>query len=440
MVIKGGARGGPAELANHLKRTDTNERVNVLELRGVAANTLDGALREMDALGAALKTNRTLYHASINVPAHERLTDAQREQAIDRLEKALGLTGQPRVVVEHEKQGRAGDDRVHYHVVWSRTDLEHMRAIRCDHNFRTHELVARELEREFGHARVQGVHIEREGPDGERVKRPDRTPSHAEHQQAQRSGIDPRQMKAEISEIWRSTDSGKAFANALEQHGYALARGDRRDFVIIDRDGGVHSLARRIEGAVAKDVRARMRDIDRDQVPNVTQARAIQQARQLAREERRAEQTQARETPREQGRGERPAEKRPAMERDSTPAPAASPGKTIGSRRVKGGMRSAGDAVTRGVGGVLKGLGLLASFAEGLFSPPKPPTREQVKISERVAAENDRLAGLREHVAELTQRQSSITDESRARQRERDQEARDQTIREQRKRDEGRSR
>jgi hypothetical protein len=56
-------------------------------------------------------------------------------------------------------------------------ELEHMRAIRCDHNFRTHKLVARELEREFGHARVQGVHVERDGPNGERVMRPARAPS-----------------------------------------------------------------------------------------------------------------------------------------------------------------------------------------------------------------------------------------------------------------------
>ena len=45
MVIKGNARGGPVELAKHLKRADTNERVEILALRGVAALDLDGALR-----------------------------------------------------------------------------------------------------------------------------------------------------------------------------------------------------------------------------------------------------------------------------------------------------------------------------------------------------------------------------------------------------------
>ena len=302
MVIKGNARGSFADLAKHLLRRDTNERVEILELRGVAALDLHGALREMDAMGAALRTTRTLYHASINVPAHERLTPEQRAQAIDRLESALGLTGQPRVVVEHEKPNRAGEMRVHCHVVWSRTDLEHMRAIRCDHNFRTHELVARELEREFGHARVQGVHVERDGPDGKRIARPERTPTHAMMQQAERTGRDPHGMKAEITELWRATDNGKSFAAALEQHNYVLARGDRRDFVIIDRQGEVYSLAKCVEGARMKDVRARMADLDPGQVPDVAQARTTQQARQLARAERQADPVRAPTPAREQGR------------------------------------------------------------------------------------------------------------------------------------------
>jgi len=239
VVIKGNARGSPADLAGHLQRTDTNERMEVKELRGVVAQDLDGALREMDALGAALRTKRTLYHASINTRADEPLTDEQRLHAVNRLEKALGLAGQPRVIVVHEKEGRE-----HCHVVWARTDLEHMRAIRCDHNYRTHEEVARALEREFGHEKVQGAHAERDDKE-----RPDRTPSHAEMQQAERSGLSPKEAKAWITTLWQATDSGKAFAAALESQGWMLARGDKRDFVVIDRAGEAHSLARRIDGA-----------------------------------------------------------------------------------------------------------------------------------------------------------------------------------------------
>ena len=81
MVIKGNPRGRPAELAKHLQRTDTNEQVTVLELRGVAAQDLGGALREMDALGAGLKTSRTLYHASINALASDYVPASMVEAA-----------------------------------------------------------------------------------------------------------------------------------------------------------------------------------------------------------------------------------------------------------------------------------------------------------------------------------------------------------------------
>ena len=268
MVIKGNPRGSPSGLAKHLERTDTNERMQVKEIRGVVANDLAGALQEMDAHGAALRTTRTLYHASINTRADERLTDEQRARAVDQLEEKLGLTGQARAVVMHEKEGRA-----HFHIVWARTDLDHMRAIRCDHNYRKHEEVARALEAEFGHARVQGAHVEREGKG-----RPARTPSHAEMQQAERTGLTPAEAKEQITAIWQRTDNGKAFAAALEDQGWILARGDKRDFVVIDPYGEAHSLARRVDGAKAKDVRERMADVDATGLPGVDEARAQQRA------------------------------------------------------------------------------------------------------------------------------------------------------------------
>ena len=269
MVIKGSARGGAAGLAAHLQRTDTNERAELRELRGVAAEDLDGALREMEAVASGARSKRYFYHASINTRADEQLTPEQWRQAIDRLEKELDLTGQPRAVVAHVKEGRA-----HVHVVWSRIDLDTLRAIPDSHNFRRHEIVSRELEREFGHARVQGAHIEREGD------RPARTPTHAEMQQAERSGIDRHEAKAQLTEIWNRTDSGKAFSAAIEEQGWMLARGDRRDFVVVDQAGEVFSLARSIDRAKAKDIRQRMADLDAGNLPTVRQAKKLQLGRQ----------------------------------------------------------------------------------------------------------------------------------------------------------------
>jgi hypothetical protein len=270
MVIKGGACAGAGRLAAHLTRTDTNERVKLVEFRGVATEDVRGALTEIEATAEGTRTTKPFYHASISSRADERLTDEQRTYAIDRLEAELGLTGQARVVVVHEKK-----DREHFHIVWSRIDLENMRAISDSHNYRKHELVARHLEREFGHERVQGAHVEREGK-----ARPERTPSHAEMLQADRTGMTPQQVKAQVTELWQRTDSGQAFAVALWDAGYVLARGDRRDYVVIDQRGGTHSLARRVEGMKAKDIRERMADLDSARLPNIADAKQIQRARQ----------------------------------------------------------------------------------------------------------------------------------------------------------------
>jgi len=206
------------------------------------------------------------------------LTSEQRTEAIEALEEKLGLSGHARVVVLHEKLGRE-----HLHVVWSRIDLEHMRSVSDSHNYRKHEEVARDLERRFGHDRVQGAHHEREG-----VERPDRTPSRSELRQEERTGITGKNVKLEVMEAFRSSDNAVAFVAALEDRGYRLAQGDRRDFVIIDRAGGVHSLARRIEGLKAAELREFMRPIDRAALPTVDQVRAEFDQRKEAEDEARA--------------------------------------------------------------------------------------------------------------------------------------------------------
>ena len=269
MIIKGTSCAGASRLATHLTRTDTNERAEVKDIRGTVAEDLLGALREMESVAAGARTTKPFYHGSINTRENERLTDEQRMQAIDKLEIALGLTGQARVVVIHEKEGRE-----HCHIVWSRIDLDRMAAISDSHNYRKHEEVARALEKEFGLERVQGAHVER----GDQP-RPGRTPSHREMLQAERTGLDTQQAKELMTGIWNTTKNGKGFQAGLEKNGWILARGDRRDFVAIDPGGGVHSVARRIVGAKAADVRERFSDIDPRDLQSVAEAKQIQRKR-----------------------------------------------------------------------------------------------------------------------------------------------------------------
>jgi hypothetical protein len=270
VIIKGKSRGGAAALAAHLT-SEKNERVEVAEIRGLLAQDLADALREMEDVASGSNCRLFLYHANIDPSEKHPLTREQWREAVDALEKKLGFTDQPRAVVMHVKGGRE-----HCHVVWSRIKPETMTGISDSHNYRKHEEVSRDLEHRFGHERVQGAHIEREGK-----KRPTRTPTRADIQQQERAGKSGRaaveavkQVKADLTEIWRSTSSGREFAAALTARGYILARGDRRDFVVLDSAGAVHSLARRIEGVKTAAVRERMADVDRASLPTVAEAKA----------------------------------------------------------------------------------------------------------------------------------------------------------------------
>ncbi|MBF0554853.1 MAG: relaxase/mobilization nuclease domain-containing protein [Nitrospirae bacterium] len=275
MIIKGSSRAGAAGLSKHLQNAKTNERVTLQETSWTLAKDITGALHEMDAIAAGGRCKAFMYHAQINPKADEHLTPEQWQKAVDTLEKNLGLEGHQRVVVEHVKDGRQ-----HYHVVWNRLDVETLKSVSMSWNYRTHELTARQLEKEFQLERVQGVHVERE----EGKTRGADTPERWEFEHGQKSGLDPLQIKAEVSELWRASKTGQEFAAALEESGYILAKGDRRDFCIIDEPGDYHSLARRLEGVKAAEVREHMKDVDRASLPTVAEAKEMQSERQQQRE------------------------------------------------------------------------------------------------------------------------------------------------------------
>lgn len=264
MIIKGRARGRSRQLAAHLLRRDQNEDIRLYELRGVVAGDVAGALMELEALTASVHSKRPLYHASISPEAHTPFRHEQIGIAADTLERRLGLCGQPRVVVIHRKDGRE-----HLHVVWSRIDLEGRRVISDAWSYYAHEEAARELEAEFGHRAVRGVHA-----PPSLAPRPRRAPKDYEYRQAERSGKSPAEVSAELLALWQASPDASAFRKKLEEAGYMLARGDRRVFVVIDRAGNAHSLARRL-GMRSRDLTARLAGLSLGSLPSVAEARAV---------------------------------------------------------------------------------------------------------------------------------------------------------------------
>src|SRR5258708_3767789 len=148
MIIKGGSRAAPGQLAWHLQRRDTNERVGILELQSPAPS-LGEAFRDWQILSEGTRGFKSLYHANIDPAKDYTRTRDEWQRAVEVLEKELGLEGQPRAVVMHEKYGRE-----HIHVVWARTDIALMPLRSDSKNSPAHERASQALEQEFGHEPV----------------------------------------------------------------------------------------------------------------------------------------------------------------------------------------------------------------------------------------------------------------------------------------------
>jgi hypothetical protein len=270
MIIKGGSRAGPQQLAAHLLRADTNERVDILELDS-AVDDLAATFRDWQTLSEGTSGTKGLYHVNIDPDARYDMTPAQWAEAVAVLEKELGLDGQPRAVVLHEKKGRQ-----HIHIVWARTDLETMTMRSDSNNYLAHERASQKLELAFGHEPVPGKHAKRD-----RNKQPDfprAEVNHGEWQQAERSGVSVADRRAQIAALKEASDKGAAFKAALEEAGYMLAQGDKRDFVLVTAEGSVLSLSRELKMKAAE-VRAFMADVDRAALPTASEAKTAQRDR-----------------------------------------------------------------------------------------------------------------------------------------------------------------
>jgi len=123
MILVGNQRSGAKNLALHLLK-DENEHVEVHEIRGFASQNLMAALNEAHAISRATRCKQYLFSLSLNPPSNENVSTKTFEDAIDRVETRLVLSGQPRVIVFHEKEGRR-----HCHAVWSRIDAELLKSV-----------------------------------------------------------------------------------------------------------------------------------------------------------------------------------------------------------------------------------------------------------------------------------------------------------------------
>jgi hypothetical protein len=268
VIIKGNIRTDGKALGNYLlsegryeANREKNEQIEIWEAFGVEqGDTLQNILADFQHSAAGSQCEKPLFHVQFRTADGEALTREQWLESVNRLEERLELTGHERVIVTHQLNGQD-----HVHVAWNRTDTETGKA--AELHFYKHKCTdqARELEKEFG--------LRQLGNDRKRGKL-----SRDEEQQALRHGKAPQEVKEALRACWQESDNGQSFAAALDDRGYLLAKGDRRDFVIVGQEGELYGVAR-VTGSKAAEVRTRLSDLDRESLPGVEEAKGIQHDR-----------------------------------------------------------------------------------------------------------------------------------------------------------------
>ncbi|MEM9128211.1 MAG: relaxase [Pseudomonadota bacterium] len=281
MILHGNQRGGGRDLAIHLMKPE-NEKIDLIQLRGFAANNLMDAFVESHAISKATRCDKHLFSVSINPPIGSDISEANYLNAADRIEKELGLEGQPRAIIRHGKRSEDGVLRSHAHAVWCRIDTDQMKAVHLPFT----KLKLRELSRSF--------HIEHglKMPPG-LINSKDGDPRNftfEQWQQCKRAGKHARDVKSDFMDAWAISDSPAAFSHALQERGLFLARGNR-GHIAVDHTGEKYAVSRYV-GLKAKEIRARLGEADDLPSPESAQRKAAQQvSRRLGelRSEQRAE-------------------------------------------------------------------------------------------------------------------------------------------------------
>lgn len=255
-ILKGSQRAGAKSLATHLLNQYDNEEVEIAEIRGTDATDPHGAFAEIEAIASKTRCKKPFYSLSIN-PAKP-IDHGQYKNIITQVEQRLNLTGQPRAIFYHTKNGRR-----HAHVVWSRIDIDDMKAIHISHDRLKLKTLSKQLTKEI----FQDNELKNVGEFD--FNQANKSMNYSEKSQAEETGITPAERRELITKLYNKAENPRGFKNFLLKEGYYLTLGDKRAFVILDRYGEIYSLSRNIEGVSARKIRKFLAPLPLDELPTI---------------------------------------------------------------------------------------------------------------------------------------------------------------------------
>jgi hypothetical protein len=262
MIVKGNPHSDGAVLARYLVAGKNGERAELWHLRGFASPGIVDAFRSVHVIASGTKCEAPFFHVYVRNREGETLDRDQWEYTANRIERMLGLKDQPRAIAFHISEDTG---HPHMHIAWSRIDAENLTAKPLPFYKQRLKKISREIEDHFG---LMPVRNQRESA----IRY---APTRGEEQQARRLGLDIHHTRETIRKCFEGSNCGHSFQAALTQERLTLARGDRRDFLVIDQRGGMHALGKRILGVSAAKIRDRLADMSRSCLPTVQEARQL---------------------------------------------------------------------------------------------------------------------------------------------------------------------
>ncbi|WP_445504291.1 relaxase/mobilization nuclease domain-containing protein [Microvirga sp. G4-2] len=273
-VTHGRTRRSTRNLLAHLYKAD-GQTVRVVAIENVTARTAEEALRIMELMRDGSKKAEIAFH-HITINPLRRLSEEQRDQAVQRILQAFSAEEHPWVLWEHDGKKRATANAAdhHFHLVLGHVGPT-LKALDTRRSYARLEAVARSLEVDWGvevltptgrhkavaaAARKQGRDDVAQAILAMMPKDPEDLPrstmSSRTRARAARHGINLPRERVRIAEAYRSADTGKAARAAITALGFSLIKGEEENVWLVMKSDILLGALDRLVRAKRKEVAA----------------------------------------------------------------------------------------------------------------------------------------------------------------------------------------
>lgn len=270
----GRTRRDTRKLIAHLRK-EVGQVSRVAAIGNVPLSDADAAMAYMEAMRDGSRADVAYHHVTLSPTI--RLDDAQRDEAVQRILKAMGAEDHPYVLWEHDGKARsrtAADQ--HFHLIVGHVGPDG-RALRDSGSFRKLEAVARTLEVDFGETlthsrRTASVAAELVAMGRQDVAEALPVSSELPHSsmtstgraRAARQGLDLPAAQEAVRSAWERADGPAAFRTALAEMGFEVAPGRKPGVFIVSAGTAELGALDRIVKERRKDVAKRMEGFDHE--------------------------------------------------------------------------------------------------------------------------------------------------------------------------------